>query len=128
MERILLIFDDPGSLKIVHRILESAGYDVITAVSGPSAMEALRTTKPGLVILDLSLPEKSRQDLCRQTRDQSNSVPLVVLSDISDVADVVLLLGLGADDYITKPFSSLEFLARVQAAIRHYRIVPVSSE
>jgi DNA-binding response OmpR family regulator len=106
----------------VRGILEQAGYDVITAASGPVAMNALRTIKPGLVVLDVCLPGRSGQDLCRQVRGESKNVPLLVLSAISAVADVVLLLGLGADGYITEPFSPLEFLARVRAAMRPFKI------
>ncbi len=122
MEKILVIYDYPRSHGTVRGILEQAGYDVITAASGPVAMNALRTIKPGLVVLDVCLPGRSGQDLCRQIRGESKNVPLLVLSAISDVADVVLLLGLGADGYITEPFSPLEFLARVRAAMRPFKI------
>jgi two-component system, OmpR family, alkaline phosphatase synthesis response regulator PhoP len=124
VETILVIYDYPRSHRTmrVRRILEPAGYDVITAASGPVAMNALRTIKPGLVVLDVCLPGRSGQDLCRQVRGESKNVPLLVLSAISAVADVVLLLGLGADGYITEPFSPLEFLARVRAAMRPFKI------
>jgi DNA-binding response OmpR family regulator len=82
------------------------------------AMETFRNTTPRVVILDLRLPGKSGQDLCREIKHESSNVPILVLSAASDVLDKVLLLELGADDYVTKPFSPRELLARVRAAVR----------
>ena len=121
VERILVIYDDPQSQSTVHRILEPAGYDVITAAVGPNAMGVFRAEKPGLVILDVCLPGRSGQDLCRQVRSESKNVPLLVLSAAGDLADVVLLLELGADGYMTKPFSPCEFLARVRTAMHLFQ-------
>ncbi len=81
-------------------------------------MEMFRTVIPRVVILDLRLPGKSGQDLCREIKREAAAVPILVLSAASDVVDKVLLLELGADDYVTKPFSPRELLARVRAAIR----------
>jgi DNA-binding response OmpR family regulator len=117
MERILVIYDAPGSRRTVGRILEPAGYDVITARAGPNAIEVFRKTNPGLVVLDLCEQGKSGQDLCREIRANSD-VPLLVLSAVGDLADVVVLLELGADGYITKPCSPGEVLARVRTAMR----------
>jgi DNA-binding response OmpR family regulator len=119
VEKILVIYDDPRSEQTVRRILEPAGYDVITVPLAPIALGVFHKTNPGLVVLDVCRPGKSSQDLCRRIRVNSESVPLLVLSDAGSVADVVLLLTLGADGYITKPFSPDEFMARVRAAIRH---------
>jgi DNA-binding response OmpR family regulator len=119
VERILLIYDDPRSEQTVRRILEPAGYDVITVPLDPIALGVIHKTKPGLVVLDVCRPGKSSQDLCRRIRVNSERVPLLVLSDGGSVADVVLLLTLGADGYITKPFSPDEFMARVRVAMRH---------
>jgi DNA-binding response OmpR family regulator len=119
VERILVIYDDPRSAQTVRRILEPAGYGVITVPSSPIAIGVFHKTKPGLVVLDVCRPGKPGQDLCRRIRGNSQSVPLLVLSAVGDVADVVLLLTLGADGYITKPFSPDEFLARVRTAMRH---------
>ena len=113
----MLIYDDPLSPPAARGILERAGYDVSIAC-GLVAMDAFRTKKPGLVVVDISLPGTLTQDLCREIRGKSKHVPLLFLSVISDVEQVVLLLQLGADGYITKPFSPLEFLARVRAAMR----------
>ena len=119
MEKILVIYDDPRSEQTVRRILEPAGYDVITVPLTPIAPGVIQKTNPGLVVIDVCRPGKPSQDLCRRIRVNSESVPLLVLSDGGGVADVVLLLTLGADGYITKPFSPDEFMARVRAAMRH---------
>ncbi len=88
-------------------------------------MDVFHNTNPGLVVLDVCLPRKSDQDPCRQIRGNSESVPLLVLSAVRDVADVALLLELGADGYMTKPFSPWEFLARVRAVIRTRSLVKI---
>src|SRR5271170_2679669 len=123
METILVIYDDPGSLQTQCRLLELANYNVTTLAAGPLALKAFRATNPGLVVLDGDLPGQSSQNTCRQIRNESKNVPLFVLSASNKVADVVLLLGLGADDYITKPFNAQEFLARVRAALRRAALV-----
>jgi DNA-binding response OmpR family regulator len=119
VERILVIYDDPGSEQTVRRILEPAGYDVITVPLAPVAMSVVHETKPRLVVLDIGRRGKPGQDLCSQMNVSAGWVPLLVLSAVGDVSEVVLMLALGADDYITKPFSADEFLARVRAAMRH---------
>ena len=118
MEKILVIEDDAAVQGALRRTLESAGFDVSIASDGAMAMEAFRATMPRLVILDLRLPGKSGQDLCREIKHECSSVPILVLSAASDVLDKVLLLELGADDYVTKPFSPRELLARVRARVR----------
>jgi DNA-binding response OmpR family regulator len=118
MEKILIIEDDAAVQRALRRTFESAGFDVSVASDGAIAMEIFRTTLPQLVILDLRLPGKSGQDLCREIKHECSSVPILVLSAASDVMDKVLLLELGADDYVTKPFSPRELLARVRAAVR----------
>jgi DNA-binding response OmpR family regulator len=118
VERILLIYDCPESPRAAQRILEAAGYHVTASSCGHIAMNIIYTARPALVVLDVCTPGKLIQNLCRQIRDQSESVPLLVLSFISDVEEVVLLLGLGADDCLAKPFMPREFLARARAAMR----------
>jgi DNA-binding response OmpR family regulator len=81
-------------------------------------MDIFRTTVPGLVVLDLRLPGKPGRQLCCEIRNESASVPILVLSAVSEQTEKVLMLDLGADDYITKPFSPRELLARVRAAMR----------
>jgi DNA-binding response OmpR family regulator len=123
VERILVIYDDPRSQWTVCRILGPPHYNVITVAYNSFAIDIFRAAKPGLVVLDVCLPGQSGQDLCRQIRSESRNVPLFVLSATKDVADVVLLLNLGADDYITKPFSPFEFLARVRGVMRTSALV-----
>lgn len=118
MERILVIDGDPELQRAVRHTLEPSGYTVIPAVDGCTAMNIFRATVPKLVVLDIRLPGKSGVDICCEIRNESTSVPILVLSAVSDEIDKVLLLELGADDYITKPFSPPELLARVQAAMR----------
>jgi DNA-binding response OmpR family regulator len=118
MEKILVIEDDQAVQRALRRTFESAGFDVSIASDGTMAMETFRATLPRVVILDLRLPGKSGQDICREIKQESSTVPILVLSAASDVLDKVLLLELGADDYVTKPFSPRELLARVRAALR----------
>ena len=118
MEKILVIEDDLAVQRALQRTFESAGFEVAIASDGAVAMETFRNTMPRVVILDLRLPGKTGQDLCREIKHESSNVPILVLSAASDVLDKVLLLELGADDYVTKPFSPRELLARVRAAVR----------
>jgi DNA-binding response OmpR family regulator len=118
MDRLLAIEDDPAVQRVLRRTFETAGFDVTIAPDGTSAMDLFRATMPRVVILDLRLPGRSGQDICREIKQQAASVPILVLSAASDIVDKVLLLEMGADDYVTKPFSPRELLARVRAAIR----------
>lgn len=93
VKRILVIYDDPRSEQTVRRILEPAGYDVIVVTLALIALGTFHKPKPGLVVFDLCRPGKSSQDLCRRIRVNSESVPVLVLSDGSGVAEVVLLEG-----------------------------------
>ena len=118
MEKILVVEDDVAVQRALRRTFETAGFDVAVAPDGTAAMETFRGFLPRLVILDLRLPGKSGQDICREIKRESPATPILVLSAASDVLDKVLLLELGADDYVTKPFSPRELLARVRAAVR----------
>jgi DNA-binding response OmpR family regulator len=118
MDKILVIEDDLAVQRALRRTFESAGFEVSVASDGAVAMDTFRATMPRIVILDLRLPGKSGQDLCREIKQEFSNVLILVLSAASDVLDKVLLLEIGADDYVTKPFSPRELLARVRAAIR----------
>ena len=115
--RILVVEDEEGLADSVRYALESEGFDVIVAGSGLSGMEAARTNGPDLVLLDLMLPEMSGLDVCRQIRSFSD-VPIIMLTAKDSEADKVIGLELGADDYMTKPFSMRELIARVRAHLR----------
>ncbi|MGA7220395.1 MAG: response regulator transcription factor [Candidatus Sulfotelmatobacter sp.] len=117
--RILVVEDDPAVQKALRRLFESEGYAVDVQSNGRSALESFQAMPPALVILDLRLPKLSGSDVCKEIKAQAPTLPIIVLSATSDVSDKVLLLELGADDYVTKPFSPRELLARVRAALRH---------
>ena len=117
--RILVVEDDPTVQKALRRLFESEGFVVEVQSDGRSALESFQASAPSAIVLDLRLPKISGRDLCKDIKAQSPTLPIVVLSAASDVADKVLLLELGADDYVTKPFSPRELLARVRAALRH---------
>lgn len=118
MDRILIVEDDRAVQKALKRLFEGEGFRVDISSDGRAALEAFRTAAPAAIVLDLRLPAMSGRDVCREIKQQSPSVPIIVLSATSDISDKVLLLELGADDYVTKPFSPRELLARVRAALR----------
>jgi two-component system, OmpR family, alkaline phosphatase synthesis response regulator PhoP len=118
MERILVVEDDPAAQKALRRAFESEGYTIEVAKSGEQALEMFRKAPPNLVLLDLRLPGLSGRDVCREIRKSAPTLPLIVLSAVTDEVDKVLLLELGADDYVTKPFSPKELLARVRTVSR----------
>jgi DNA-binding response OmpR family regulator len=122
--RILVVEDDPAVQKALRRLFETEGYSVETQSDGKSAIESFQNSTPAAVVLDLRLPKLSGRDVCKEIKALSPSLPNVVLSAASDVSDKVLLLELGADDYVTKPFSPRELLARVRAALRHNARTP----
>jgi DNA-binding response OmpR family regulator len=119
MGRILVVEDDPAVQKALKRMFESEGYAVEVQGNGRAALESFQAAHPAVVILDLRLPKLSGSEVCKEIKAQAPTLPIIVLSATSDVSDKVLLLELGADDYVTKPFSPRELLARVRAALRH---------
>lgn len=116
--QILVIEDDPHMQKILHRTFHEQGYGVTVCGDGQAGLDAFRSGRPSAVILDLLLPNIFGRDLCKIMKAEQPGVQVIVVSAISEVADKVLLLELGADDYVTKPFSPRELLARVQSALR----------
>lgn len=124
MERILVIEDDHAVQKALKRLFEAEGFAVDIASSGTAGMELFRASKPAALVLDLRLPGMSGQDVCREIKQEAPGLPVVILSAKSDVMDKVLLLEMGADDYVTKPFSPRELLARVRSAMRRSARVP----
>jgi DNA-binding response OmpR family regulator len=115
---ILVIDDDPRIVKALQHLFTCEGYEFGSASNGKQGLEMFLGTHPDAVILDLMLPGLSGRDICRSIKQASFDTPVIILSAVSDVPDKVLLLKLGADDYVTKPFSPRELLARVQAGIR----------
>jgi len=117
MTRILVVDDEPNLLSTIQFNLGREGYDVLTATTGEGALDAARETLPDLIILDLMLPGMHGFEICRVLRRET-SVPILILTARSDEIDKVVALELGADDYITKPFSMKELIARVRARLR----------
>jgi DNA-binding response OmpR family regulator len=118
MERILVVEDDRAVQKALKRLFEAEGFAVDIKADGESALEAFHAGPPSAMVLDLRLPLVSGRDVCRRVKQEAPQLPVIILSAASDVADKVLLLELGADDYVTKPFSPRELLARVRTALR----------
>ncbi len=118
MDRILVVDNDAAVQKLLRRTLAGSGFEVTTAADGDSAIATLSTEMPRVVILEPRVSGTAGHDLCREIRRRSATVPILVLSAAKAEVEKVLLLELGADDYITKPFSPRELLARVRAAIR----------
>jgi DNA-binding response OmpR family regulator len=121
MEKILIVEDDLAVRKALRRLFESEDYAVELASDGKTGLEAFYSSPPSAVVLDLRLPALPGYDLCREIKKKAPALPVIVLSAKTDVADKVLLLELGADDYVTKPFSPRELLARVRSAVRRNR-------
>ena len=117
-ERILVIEDDRAVQKALKRLFEAEGFAVDIAGNGAAGLEMFRAVAPSVLVLDLSLPGTPGQDVCREISQAAPSLPIVVLSARTEVMDKVLLLELGAHDYVTKPFSPRELLARVRTAMR----------
>lgn len=115
---ILVVEDDPRMQKVLQRMFHEQGYTVTVCGDGQAGLDAFHAAKPSAVILDLVLPNIFGRDLCKTMKAEQPEIPVIVVSAISEVADKVLLLELGADDYVTKPFSPRELMARVQAALR----------
>ncbi|MCL5291521.1 MAG: response regulator transcription factor [Actinobacteria bacterium] len=118
-KRVLVIDDEEPQLQIISYALKEAGYDVETGASAGEAKELFDTYHPNLAILDIMLPDGSGLEVCRHYREKSD-VPVIFLSAKSEEFDKVLGLELGADDYITKPFSPKELVSRVRAHLRRY--------
>lgn len=118
MQTILFIDDDEGLQDTIAVMLEQEGYRVLAALDGKTGYEKALTLKPDLLIVDLRLPGMSGVDICKQLRAGQIHTPIIVLSAIGEEVDKVLLLEIGADDYVTKPFGRRELLARIRALLR----------
>src|SRR5437870_4905470 len=113
-EKILIVEDEKDLVKILKYNLEKEGYRVAVAIDGEAGLAAFRKEKPGLVILDIMLPKLDGFEFCKVVRQESK-VPIIMLTAKTDEVDRILGLELGADDYVTKPYSVREVLARVKA-------------
>jgi DNA-binding response OmpR family regulator len=116
--RVLIVEDDPAILRGLKDNLEAESYEVLTASDGEAGYRMIAEREPDLVILDLMLPRMSGYEVCRKVREEGNTTPILMLTARGEETDRVLGLDLGADDYVTKPFSVRELLARVRAIVR----------
>jgi DNA-binding response OmpR family regulator len=119
MPRILVVDDEPKIVRLVRDYLEHGGFDVLVARDGPEALMRARTERPDLVVLDLGLPGLDGLDVTRALRRET-PMPLIMLTARDSETDKVLGLELGADDYLTKPFSPRELVARIRAVLRRH--------
>ena len=119
MKKILIVDDEPKIVQIARDYLERAGFAILVAHDGKSALTTARMEKPDLVVLDLGLPQLDGLDVTRALRKESN-VPIIMLTARGEESDKLIGLELGADDYIVKPFSPKELVARVRAVLRRF--------
>src|SRR4051812_48374264 len=117
METILVVDDEPSIVEVVSLYLRREGYAVLTAADGEAALAAAREHRPNLIVLDIMLPKRSGLEITRLLR-QEQGAPIILLTARGDEADRIVGLELGADDYVVKPFSPREVVARVKAVLR----------
>lgn len=122
-EKILVVDDEENIVELVQLYLEREGYHVLSALDGDSAVESFKSNNPDLVVLDIMLPGKDGLDVLREIR-KSSEVPVIMLTARETEVDKVVGLELGADDYLTKPFSAPELVARVKAVLRRSKPQP----
>ena len=127
MKTILVVDDEPKIVGLARDYLEHAGFGVLTAADGRTALETVRRRRPDLVVLDLGLPELDGLDVTREIR-RTSTLPIVMLTARDDEVDKLLGLELGADDYLTKPFSPRELVARVKAVLRRTEAATVPAD
>jgi len=126
--QILVVEDDLKTVELIRLYLERDGYQVTIAHNGRDGLDAARQKRPDLMVLDLMLPRISGLDICRILRMEQSTVPIIMLTAKSTEDDLLLGLDLGADDYITKPFSPRELVARVRTVLRRLNDAPVSQK
>jgi two-component system response regulator MprA len=119
--RLLVVEDDPQVRAMLTRALGYEGFEVAAAADAGSALAELRAARPDLMLLDLLLPDRDGVDVCRQLREAGDHVPILMLTARDTVSDRVAGLEAGADDYLVKPFSTAELVARIRALLRRHR-------
>ncbi len=127
MTKILVVDDEPSIVKLVTAYLKPEGYEVFTAADGPSGLKSARAFKPDVVILDVMLPGMDGLDVLQHLRRESQAY-VILLTAKTEEADKVIGLSVGADDYMTKPFSPRELTARIKAAVRRLQMNPPTAE
>src|SRR5262245_22498954 len=128
--RILVVDDEPDILELVQYNLSKAQYDVAGVESGEEALAHMRTTPPDLIVLDLMLPGVGGLEVCKALKRDTRTaaIPIVILTARGEEADIVAGLELGADDYLTKPFSPRVLLAHIRAVLRRHHTEPVAED
>lgn len=127
-KKVLIVDDEPSIVKLVQYNLEKNGYQTVIATDGEQALEKVKQDQPDLLILDLMLPKVDGLEVCRQVRNNNRHLPILMLTAKTEELDKVLGLELGADDYITKPFSPRELVARVKAVFRRMEAIRAEGE
>ncbi len=121
METVLIVEDDPTMLRALKDNFEFHGYKIVAAEDGEEGLNAALNAKPDLIVLDIMLPKINGYEVCRLIRREKLAMPIVMLTAKGEESDIILGLNLGADDYVTKPFSIKELLARAEALLRRTR-------
>ena len=122
MATILVVDDEPSLVTLLSYNLTKSGFEVVTATSGDEARNQLANHPIDLMLLDVMLPGKSGVDLTRELRGEQNRIPIIMITALDDEVDKILGLEIGADDYVTKPFSPREVIARVRAVLRRFDV------
>ena len=123
-KRVLIVEDEKNIVDIIRFNMDREGYDVLEAYDGETGLALARAEKPDLILLDVMLPKMIGFDVCKTLREEGDNVPIIILTAREEEEDKILGLEIGADDYITKPFSMRELIARVRANIRRTAMVP----
>jgi DNA-binding response OmpR family regulator len=121
METVLIVEDDPTMMRALKDNFEFHGYKAVTAEDGEEGLNTALNAKPDLIVLDIMLPKINGYEVCRLIRREKLDMPIIMLTAKGEESDIILGLNLGADDYVTKPFSIKELLARVEALLRRTR-------
>lgn len=127
-KRVLIVEDEKNIVDIIRFNMDREGYDVLEAYDGEIGLALARSEKPDLILLDVMLPKMIGFDVCKALREEGDNVPIIILTAREEEEDKILGLEIGADDYITKPFSMRELIARVRANIRRTAMVVPSAQ
>lgn len=127
-KKILVVDDEPSIVTLLQFNLNLAGYNVKCVHDGEAVFDMLHTFRPDLIILDLMLPKMDGIQVCRELRKQNNAVPIIMLTALQDITDKIIGLDNGADDYMTKPFSTQELISRINALFRRLHPIPGIAE
>lgn len=127
-KKILVVDDEPAISVLIEFNLKLAGFEVLSACDGEAALEAIPKLRLDLIVLDLMLPKMNGFQVCRQLRSRNNMVPIILLSALQSLPDKIAGLDIGADDYMTKPFSPQELISRIHAILRRNSLYPTMVE